>query len=136
MLRLTQHERFKHQQSESIRMQLEPIGTVLDNLNHAEKLGLIVSVADWIEARNLRNSLVYEYTERCGTIATKHIASISTCSNARDCSPKTLPRKQKTGMTETAIRITHLSKCHEIYGYGTPTDWLKQTSCPNLKNRS
>jgi len=45
-------------------------------------------------------------------------------------------RKQKTGMTETAIRITNLSKCHEIYGYGTPTDWLKQTSCPNLKNRS
>ena len=63
MLRLTQHERFKHQQAESIRMQLEPIGTVLDNLNHAEKLGLIVSVADWIEARNLRNSLVHEYTE-------------------------------------------------------------------------
>lgn len=46
-----------------LRMQLEPIGTVLDNLNRAEKLGLIASVADWIEARNLRNSLVHEYTE-------------------------------------------------------------------------
>ena len=46
-----------------LRMQLEPIGTVLDNLNRAEKLGLIPSVADWIEARNLRNSLVHEYTE-------------------------------------------------------------------------
>jgi len=44
-------------------MQLEPIGTVLDNLNRAEKLGLIASVADWIEARSLRNSLVHEYTE-------------------------------------------------------------------------
>ena len=44
-------------------MQLEPIGTVLDNLNRAEKLGLISSVADWIEARSLRNSLVHEYTE-------------------------------------------------------------------------
>ena len=46
-----------------LRMQLEPIGTVLDNLNRAEKLGLILSVADWIEARSLRNSLVHEYTE-------------------------------------------------------------------------
>jgi len=46
-----------------LRMQLEPIGTVLDNLNRAEKLGLIPSVADWIEARSLRNSLVHEYTE-------------------------------------------------------------------------
>ena len=46
-----------------LRMQLEPIGTVLDNLNRAEKLGLISSVADWIEARSLRNSLVHEYTE-------------------------------------------------------------------------
>ena len=43
--------------------QLEPIGTVLDNLNRAEKLGLIASVTDWIEARSLRNSLIYEYTE-------------------------------------------------------------------------
>ena len=46
-----------------LRMQLEPIGTVLDNLNRAEKLGLIPSVADWIEARSLRNSLIHEYTE-------------------------------------------------------------------------
>ena len=29
-----------------LRMQLEPAGTVLDNLNRAEKLGLIPSVAD------------------------------------------------------------------------------------------
>lgn len=43
--------------------QLEPVGTVLDNLNRAEKLGLIPSVADWVEARNLRNNLVHEYTE-------------------------------------------------------------------------
>jgi uncharacterized protein YutE (UPF0331/DUF86 family) len=35
----------------------------LDNLNRAEKLGLLSSVADWIEARSLRNSLVHEYTE-------------------------------------------------------------------------
>lgn len=46
-----------------LRMQLEPTETVLDNLNRAEKLGLIPSVAGWIEARTLRNSLVHEYTE-------------------------------------------------------------------------
>lgn len=46
-----------------LRMQLEPIGTVLDNLNRAEKLGLIPSVADWVEARSLRNSLIHEYIE-------------------------------------------------------------------------
>jgi len=46
-----------------LRTQLEPIGTVLDNLNRAEKLGLIPSVADWIEARSLRNSLIHEYIE-------------------------------------------------------------------------
>lgn len=46
-----------------LKMQLEPIGTVLDNLNRAEKLGLIPSVADWIEARSLRNSLIHEYIE-------------------------------------------------------------------------
>ena len=49
-------------------MQLEPAGTVLDNLNRAEKLGLIPSVADWIEARSLRNSLVHEYTEDVDTL--------------------------------------------------------------------
>lgn len=46
-----------------LRLQLEPVGTALDNLNRAEKLGLIPSVVDWIEARSLRNSLVHEYTE-------------------------------------------------------------------------
>lgn len=46
-----------------LKMQLEPLGTVLDNLNRAERLGLIASVADWIEARSLRNNLIHEYIE-------------------------------------------------------------------------
>lgn len=49
-------------------IQLEAIGTVLDNLNRAEKLGLITSVADWIEARSLRNSLVHKYTKDVGLL--------------------------------------------------------------------
>lgn len=40
---------------------LEPVGTVLDNLARAEKLGLVQSLPDWIEARNLRNRLIHEY---------------------------------------------------------------------------
>lgn len=40
---------------------LETPGSVIDNLNRMEKLGLLASVDDWIEARNLRNRLVHEY---------------------------------------------------------------------------
>jgi hypothetical protein len=40
---------------------LEEPGSALDNLNQMEKLGLLNSVTDWIEARNLRNRLVHEY---------------------------------------------------------------------------
>ncbi len=36
-------------------------GAALDNLNRMEKLGLLGSVVDWVEARNLRNRLVHEY---------------------------------------------------------------------------
>lgn len=40
---------------------LETPGATLDNLNRMEKLGLLASVNDWLEARNLRNRLVHEY---------------------------------------------------------------------------
>lgn len=40
---------------------LEEPGSALDNLNRMEKLGLLNSVTDWIEARHLRNRLVHEY---------------------------------------------------------------------------
>ncbi len=43
------------------RQLLERPGAALDNLNRMEKLGLLCSVADWVEARNLRNRLVHEY---------------------------------------------------------------------------
>lgn len=36
-------------------------GAALDNLSRMEKLGLLASVVDWIEARNRRNRLVHEY---------------------------------------------------------------------------
>jgi hypothetical protein len=40
---------------------LEPAGTVLDNLNRAERLGWVRSAADWAELRLLRNRMVHEY---------------------------------------------------------------------------
>ena len=44
-----------------LKLNLEPVGSQLDNLFRAEKLGWIDSVDQWIELRELRNSLVYEY---------------------------------------------------------------------------
>ncbi len=41
----------------------ERIGTVIDNLNRAEQLGLVKQVDDWIAMRRLRNRLVHEYID-------------------------------------------------------------------------
>lgn len=40
---------------------LEPVGSVLDNLNRAERLGWVRSAAEWSELRLLRNRMVHEY---------------------------------------------------------------------------
>ena len=40
---------------------LEPVGTVLDNLYRAERLGWVRSAADWAALRQLRNRMVHEY---------------------------------------------------------------------------
>lgn len=40
---------------------LEPVGSVLDNLNRAERLGWVRSAADWSELRLLRKRMVHEY---------------------------------------------------------------------------
>lgn len=41
----------------------EPVGAQLDNLDRAERLGLIVSAETWFAARQLRNQMVHEYIE-------------------------------------------------------------------------
>lgn len=46
---------------ELLRCLAEPVGSVLDNLDRAEKLGLLVSTTAWVEARSLRNRMVHEY---------------------------------------------------------------------------
>jgi len=40
----------------------EPVGSVLDNLDRAARLGLLSAASeDWIAARTLRNRMVHEY---------------------------------------------------------------------------
>lgn len=41
----------------------EPTGAAIDNLDKAEKLGLIESADAWMEMRRLRNQMVHEYIE-------------------------------------------------------------------------
>ena len=47
----------------------EPQGAVIDNLNKAEKLGLIDSAEQWMSLRYLRNQMVHEYIEDSGKLA-------------------------------------------------------------------
>lgn len=44
-----------------LRALAEKPGSALDNLNRAEKLGLLISTVQWLDARNLRNKLIHEY---------------------------------------------------------------------------
>ncbi len=41
----------------------ERIGPAVDNLDGAERLGLVDSVDDWLAMRQLRNQMVHEYIE-------------------------------------------------------------------------
>lgn len=41
----------------------EPVGAAVDNLDRAERLGLIASADDWQAMRALRNQMVHEYVE-------------------------------------------------------------------------
>lgn len=46
-----------------LQLSLEPVGTVIDNLNRAERLGWIRSVSGWARSRVQRNRMVHEYVE-------------------------------------------------------------------------
>ncbi len=41
----------------------EQVGVAIDNLDRAERLGLLPSVDDWMTMRRLRNQMVHEYIE-------------------------------------------------------------------------
>jgi len=42
---------------------LEPVGSTLDNLYRAERLGWVRSASDWAELRLLRNRMIHEYVD-------------------------------------------------------------------------
>lgn len=46
-----------------LRLVAERPGSQLDNLNRVEKMGILNSTLEWLDARNLRNKLVHEYME-------------------------------------------------------------------------
>ncbi len=47
----------------------EKSGAVMDNLDRAERLGLLSSAEAWLAMRNLRNQMVHEYVEEPGLLA-------------------------------------------------------------------
>lgn len=47
----------------------EKSGAAIDNLDRAEKLGLIESADTWMEMRRLRNQMVHEYIEDLAILA-------------------------------------------------------------------
>ena len=46
---------------ELLRSLAEPVGVAIDNLDRAEKLGLLRSADAWVNTRKLRNRMVHEY---------------------------------------------------------------------------
>ena len=46
---------------ELLRQLAEPVRSAVENLDRAEKLGLIEAADRWLEARRLRNRMVHEY---------------------------------------------------------------------------
>jgi hypothetical protein len=47
----------------------EPVGSAIDNLARAKRLGLIRSGEEWIEARPLRNFMIHGYVRDPSTLA-------------------------------------------------------------------
>lgn len=47
----------------------EPLGTAIDNLARAEKLGWLDSVDHWLAARKLRNRMIDEYVRDAEVLA-------------------------------------------------------------------
>lgn len=52
-----------------LRALAEPVGPAIDNLDRAEKLGLLPSADEWIAARKLRNRMVHEYVRDAAELA-------------------------------------------------------------------
>ena len=58
-----------------LRALAERPGSQIEVLNRAEQLGVLEDVSQWLEARQLRNTLIHEYMEDSATFAEKHPTS-------------------------------------------------------------
>lgn len=54
---------------EFLRCLAEPVGPAIDNLDRAEKLGLLNSADEWLASRKLRNRMVHEYVRDAAELA-------------------------------------------------------------------
>lgn len=54
---------------EFLRSLAEPLGAAIDNLDRAEKLGLLTSADEWLASRKLRNRMVHEYVRDAAELA-------------------------------------------------------------------
>lgn len=54
---------------EFLRSLAEPVGPAIDNLDRAEKLGLLNSADEWLASRKLRNRMVHEYVRDAAELA-------------------------------------------------------------------
>lgn len=76
----------------------EPVGAAIDNLNKAERLGVLSSVENWLTARSLRNLMVHEYIESLQVLADAlthanlHLPMIVNCARSiiADCERRKL----------------------------------------------
>lgn len=53
-----------------LKMLQEPVGAAIDNLDKAEKLGVLVSVDAWLEIHQTRNLMIHEYIESLEVLTT------------------------------------------------------------------
>lgn len=53
-----------------LRLLGEPLSAAIDNLDKAEKIGVLLSSEQWMEVRQLRNKMVHEYIEDMDLLAT------------------------------------------------------------------
>lgn len=54
---------------EFLRCLAEPVGPAIDNLDRAEKLGLLSSADEWLASRKLCNRMVHEYVRDAAELA-------------------------------------------------------------------
>ena len=54
---------------EFLRCRAEPVGPAIDDLDRAERLGLLASADEWVASRKLRNPMVHEYVRDAAELA-------------------------------------------------------------------